>query len=198
MFVVVADLGEGVAVDAGEVGIAGGDEDRAARGVGAGEGALRAAQQLDAADVVIGLGLEIAREGGDAVTIGDHAHADGRRRLGLADAAHVEEIALAEILDRRRRCHELQLLQRGDGLVLQILTAQDRRGDGGGLQIAGAAFGGDDDVAHGRGLLIGLGAAGRVACWACAAPHHSSTAADVVIQSLRPMVSPPSMFPRAL
>jgi hypothetical protein len=176
--VVVAGLGEGIAIDAGEVGVAGGDEDRAARGVGAGEGALRPAQQLKAADVVIGFSLEIGGEGGDAVAVGDHPHAHGRGGFGLADAAHVEEIALAEILDRRGRSRELQLVQRGDSLVLQILTAQHCRGHGGGLKVAGAAFGGDHHVADGGRLIllgtariVGVGLLGLGGCGAAPQQH---------------------------
>src|SRR5690606_28534795 len=46
------------------------DEHRAARRVLTDEGALRAAQNLNARDVVVRLALEIAREGRDTVAIG--------------------------------------------------------------------------------------------------------------------------------
>ena len=152
---VAADLAHQIAVDAREVGIPRIDEDRPARRIGAGECALRPPQKLDAADVVIGLGLEIAGEDGNAVTIGRDADADRRGRLGLADAPDVEEIALTEILHRGGRGHKLELLQRGHAPVLEILAAQDRRGDRGFLQVGGPALSRHDDIVEQRVLFGG-------------------------------------------
>ena len=93
------------------------DEHRAAGRVLADDRALRAPQDLDVGDVVIGLALEIAGEDRRTVAVSDHAGGGLRIVLGLADAANVEVVALAEIVDDDARRRELQGVDVGDALV---------------------------------------------------------------------------------
>ena len=132
------------------------DDHRAAGGVLAREGALWAAQDLDAGDVVVGLFLEITWEGRDPVAIGDDAGAGLAVVLALADAADVEVVALAEVVDGQRGAHELQLVDRQHPSLLEVGAGEHGGGDRHRLQVLSAPFGGDDQLLHRRGVA-GLG-----------------------------------------
>ena len=75
--------------------------------------------------------------------------------LGLADAADVEVDALAEIVHRRRRRDELQLVDRGDAAGGDVLAGHDRRRDRRRLQVRAAPLGGDDDLVEFFGSCLG-------------------------------------------
>ena len=74
--------------------------------------------------------------------------------LGLADAADVEVDALAEVVDRGRRRDELQLVDRRDAAVGDVLAGHHRRRDRRLLQVGAAPLGGDDDFVELLGLLV--------------------------------------------
>ena len=141
-----------------QTGIDLGDEDGAACGVLAGEGSLRPAQHLDIGDVEVGLGLEVAREGGDAIAIGDHARLDRAAAVGAADAADVEQIALAEVVHGQVRRDELKLVDADHALLHQVRARKHGCGYGGLLQVDRAALGGDHNFLH---LRRGRSRAGR-------------------------------------
>src|SRR5580700_11070331 len=115
-------------------------QDRAAGGVLAAEGALRATQDFDTGNVVVGFSLEISWKGCDAVAVGDYTHRRLRVVFAFTDAANVEVIALAKVVDHRARCRELQRIYHGDAKVGEIPAADDRRGDGRCLKIGVPAF----------------------------------------------------------
>ena len=121
------------------------DEYRAAGRVLADDRTLRSAQHLDVGDVVIGLALDVAGEGRHAIAISDDAGGGLRVVLGLADAADVEVVALAEIVDHHARRCELQRVDVGDALVLERVAADHRCRNRGGHQVLTAALGCDDD-----------------------------------------------------
>ena len=131
------------------------DEDRAAGGVLAHERALRAAQDFHARNVVVRLRGEVTRKGRHAIAVGDHARGGLRVVLGLADATDVEVDALAEVVHRRRRRDELQLVDRGDAAGGDVFTGHDRRRDGRRLQTRAPPLGGDDDLAEFLGSCFG-------------------------------------------
>ncbi len=145
-----------------------GDEHRAAGRIAAGKCALRSAQQFDRGDVVIGLGLEIARETRNTVAIGDDTHADRAGDLGLADAADVEAVRLARRVDGHRWRRELKLFDAEHALAAQIVTGQHACGDGRALKAGRTAFGGDDDIVCGFG---GTGLNGRALRMGSACTH---------------------------
>ena len=132
------------------------DEHRAARGVLADEGALRAAQDFHARDVVVRLGRVVARKGRHAVAIGDHARGRLRVVLGLADAADVEVDALAEIVDHRRGRYELQLVDHRDAGIDDLVARHDRRRDRSLLQIRATPLGGHDDLVELMAAVVAL------------------------------------------
>ena len=159
--VVIAILALDIAVIACEAGVHLVDEHRAAGGVLTGEGALRAPQHLHVRDVVIGLGLEVAGEAGDAVAIGDHPDRHRAGAVGLADAADVEKVALAEVLHRQVRRHELQLVDGGHSLLQEVGAGEHGRRKRRALQVDRPPLRRDDHFLR-RGIGCGAGSRRRL------------------------------------
>ncbi len=147
--VVGAILALQVAVVAGaQAGAGFSDEDRAAGGVLAGEGALRAAQNLHVGDVVVGLGLEVAREGRDAVAIGHDAGLDGAVAIGTTNAADVEQVALPEVGYRQVGRNELELVDIDHALLGQVRAGEHGSRHGRLLQVDRTPLGRDHEFLH--------------------------------------------------
>jgi hypothetical protein len=130
---------------------------------------LRALQHLDVLDIIDRGAKPLRAAQIDAVDIDPHALvAGGLVAVGQdADAANVhDQRGIARIEGRhleRGNGPVAKIQQRGDMAVDDVLTAQHRNGDGGGLQALRALFSGDDDVLQGldfggrrRRFLLGL------------------------------------------
>src|SRR5258708_24301863 len=101
----------------------------AARGILDAEGALRATKDFDAGNIVVRFSLEISGERCDAVAIRDYANCGLRVVFGFSNAANVEVITLAEVVDHRARGCELQRIDHGYAKVRKIRATDDRCGD---------------------------------------------------------------------
>ncbi len=177
------------------IGLLRGHEHRATRRVLAHERALRAAQNLDARDVVVRLGREVAGKGCHAVAIGDHTRRRLRVVLRLADAADVEVDALAEVVYRGAGRDELELIDRGDTAVRDVFTGQHRYGNRRGLQVGATSLGGDDDLSE-ISLLLWPSrwppSRGGV-CATAGQTHANCTTAQAVARSTFSMPLTPSL-----
>ena len=169
--VVVAVAGFDVAaIAACGIGIARVDEDGAAGRVLAGEGALRTAQNLYRADVVIGFVGRKSRDCADAVAV------DGYRRRGvagvvfLADAANVDLVALAVVRDGERRGGELEVVDALHFVFLEVVGRHHGRRHGRALKLFISPLGGDNDGLDGARLIRWRGSRSR--CKAQLANHN--------------------------